>query len=62
MTTACGGSTGRRPKRFTGAFSDDGRTIEGRWEIRTDGTTLETDVDLTYTQVTEVLRESPGVG
>lgn len=40
------------PQRFTGTFSDDGKTITGRWEIAEDGTTWVTDFDLTYTKVT----------
>ena len=35
-------------QRFTGTFSSDGRTIEGRWEICHDGSTWEHDFDLTY--------------
>jgi hypothetical protein len=35
-------------QRFTGTFSDDGKTIAGRWEIAHDGTTWEHDFDLTY--------------
>lgn len=38
-------------QRFTGELSDDGGTIRGRWEIAHDGTTWETDFDLTYTRV-----------
>ena len=38
-------------QRFTGTFSDDGRTITGRWEIAEDGTTWTTDFDLIYTKV-----------
>ena len=37
-------------QRFAGRFSDDGRTIAGRWEICHDGTTWEKDFDLTYTR------------
>ena len=37
-------------QRFTGTFSEDGRTIAGRWEIL-DGETWKTDFDLTYTKV-----------
>ena len=36
------------PQRFTATFSEDGRTITGRWEKAEDGTTWETDFDLTY--------------
>jgi hypothetical protein len=38
-------------QRFTGRFSEDGRTIAGRWEIAEDGETWKTDFDLTYTRV-----------
>jgi hypothetical protein len=38
-------------QRFTGTFSDDGTTIEGRWEIAHDGSTWEHDFDLTYVRV-----------
>jgi hypothetical protein len=38
-------------QRYTGTFSDDGRTIAGRWEIAHDGTTWEHDFDLTYLRV-----------
>jgi hypothetical protein len=37
-------------QRFTGTFSVDGNTIEGRWEICHDGKTWEHDFDLTYTR------------
>jgi hypothetical protein len=39
-------------QRFTGIFSDDGKTktIAGRWEISHDGKTWEHDFDLTYTK------------
>ena len=36
------------PQRFTGTISDDGDTIEGRWEKAPDGRAWETDFDLTY--------------
>jgi len=39
-------------QRFTGTFSDDGASIEGRWETSSDGSTWELDFDLTYTKVT----------
>jgi hypothetical protein len=39
-------------QRFTGTFSDDGRTIEGRWETSSDGSSWEHDFGLTYTKVT----------
>jgi hypothetical protein len=35
-------------QRFTGAFSDDGKTISGTWEICHDGKTWEKDFDLNY--------------
>src|SRR5215213_7884985 len=35
-------------QRYVGTFSDDGRTIEGAWEISHDNTTWEKDFDLTY--------------
>ena len=38
-------------QRFTGTFSADGRTIAGRWESASDGSTWEPDFDLTYTKV-----------
>lgn len=38
-------------QRFTGTFSEDGKTIVGRWEIAEDGKTWRTDFDLTYTRV-----------
>jgi hypothetical protein len=40
-------------QRFAGTFSDDGRTIAGRWEICHDGETWEHDFDLTYTKEKE---------
>ena len=38
-------------QRFEGRFSDDGRTIAGRWEIAEDGEDWRVDFDLTYTRV-----------
>jgi hypothetical protein len=38
-------------QRFTGKFSDDGKTIGGAWEICHDGKTWEHDFDLTYKRV-----------
>jgi hypothetical protein len=35
-------------QRFTGAFSDDGDTIAGAWELSDDGTNWRHDFDLTY--------------
>jgi hypothetical protein len=37
-------------QRFTGRFSNDGGTIDGRWETRS-GQAWETDFDLVYTRV-----------
>ncbi|WP_330256987.1 hypothetical protein OG874_21955 [Nocardia sp. NBC_00565] len=38
-------------QRFTGRFSDDGKTIRGRWELAEDQRTWKTDFDLTYTKL-----------
>ena len=38
-------------QRFTGEFSEDGRTISGRWEIAEDGETWSTDFNLTYKRI-----------
>ncbi len=38
-------------QRFTGTFSEDGKTIAGHWEIAEDGKASKTDFDLTYTKV-----------
>lgn len=38
-------------QRFVGRFSEDGRTITGRWETSHDGSNWEHDFDLTYTRV-----------
>jgi len=38
-------------QRFTGTFSDDGKSIAGRWEISHDGKTWEHDFDLTSIKV-----------
>ena len=38
-------------QRFTGEFSEDGKTIRGRWEIAEDGKSWKTDFDLTYRKV-----------
>jgi hypothetical protein len=40
-------------QRFTGRFSDDGRTIWAKWERSDDGTTWEHDFDMTYRRVQE---------
>jgi hypothetical protein len=39
------------PQRYTGAFDADGKTISGRWEKQEDGSTWETDFELTYRKV-----------
>ena len=38
-------------QRFTGTFSDDGRTIDGTWEIANDKRTWQKDFDLIYNRV-----------
>jgi hypothetical protein len=38
-------------QRYTGRFSDDGKTIAGAWEICNDGKTWEHDFDLSYIKV-----------
>ena len=38
-------------QRFTGRFSEDGKTIDGRWEAAEDGKTWRTDFDLIYTRI-----------
>jgi hypothetical protein len=38
-------------QRFTGEFSEDGKTIAGRWEIADDRKNWKTDFDLIYTKV-----------
>jgi hypothetical protein len=38
-------------QRFVGRFSDDGNTIEGRWEIAEGGPDFTTDFDITYRRV-----------
>jgi hypothetical protein len=38
-------------QRFTGEFSEDGKTITGRWEIADDGKSWKTDFDLAYQKV-----------
>ena len=35
-------------QRFVGTFSNDGKTIDGRWESCHDGTTWEDDLAITY--------------
>jgi hypothetical protein len=39
-------------QRFTGTFSDNGKTITGHWELSSDGTNFEPDIEMTYTKVT----------
>ena len=39
------------PQRYIGTFSEDGKTITGRWEKSGDGSNWETDFDLTYRKV-----------
>lgn len=38
-------------QRFTGRFSDDEMTIDGRWEVAEETGTWKTDFDVTYTKV-----------
>jgi hypothetical protein len=38
-------------QRYTGRFSDDGRTIDGSWETSSDGSHWEHDFQLIYTRV-----------
>jgi hypothetical protein len=38
-------------QRYTAKISDDGNTIEGRWEAAKDGSNWETDFDLVFTRV-----------
>jgi hypothetical protein len=38
-------------QRFHGTFSEDGRTIAGRWEIQEPGEEWRIDFDLTYSRV-----------
>jgi hypothetical protein len=38
-------------QQFTGTFSEDGKTIEGTWEIAHDHATYEKDFDITYRKV-----------
>lgn len=38
-------------QRFTGTFSDDGNTINGRWDSSPDGSAWEPDFELTYTRL-----------
>ena len=41
----------RFSQRFTGTFSEDGRTIAGGWEMSPDGVNWDHDFDLTYWRV-----------
>jgi hypothetical protein len=38
-------------QRFTGRFSDDGKTITGAWELAEDDSSWKTDFELTYTKL-----------
>jgi hypothetical protein len=38
-------------QRFTGTFSEDGRSISGRWELSRDGSTWEHDFAMDYVKV-----------
>ena len=38
-------------QRYTGTFSDDGRTIRCKWERSTDGATWEHDFELNYSRL-----------
>jgi hypothetical protein len=38
-------------QRFTATLSPDGDTMDGQWEMSTDGTTWNVDFELTYTRV-----------
>ena len=37
-------------QRYAGTFSDDGRTIDGAWEICEDGATWRRDFGIVYTR------------
>ena len=39
------------PQRYTATISEDGNTIDGRWEKAEDGTNYTTDFNLRYTRV-----------
>ena len=39
-------------QRFTGAFSDDGNTINSQWEFSKDGANWEIDFNFTYKKIT----------
>ena len=38
-------------QRWIGEFSEDGNTIQGRWETSDDGSSWELDFHLTYTRI-----------
>lgn len=38
-------------QRFTAVLSDDGYTMQGRWEMSEDGSSYRTDFDLVYRRV-----------
>ena len=38
-------------QRFTGRFSEDGKTITGAWELAEDGSSWKTDFELAYTKL-----------
>jgi hypothetical protein len=46
-------------QRYTGTFSDDGKTITGRWQKAPDGSNWETDFDLTYRKVGSARADRP---
>ena len=46
-------------QRFEGRFSEDGRRIEGAWEICHDGETWEHDFGMTYTRRVAAPRDPP---
>jgi hypothetical protein len=41
------------PQRFTATFSEDGKTMLGRWEKAEDGANYAADFDLTYRRLAE---------
>jgi hypothetical protein len=46
-------------QRFKGTFSDDGQTIDGRWETSADGASWREDFKLIYTRVGSAGRSIP---
>ena len=38
-------------QRYTGAVSDDGRSIRGTWDLSTDGSRWEHDFELSYSKI-----------